>query len=223
MSLVDSPAKRKLLIRLVVLLVVALVAGVLLLRGIHLSQWVERGMAVIRDAGPLVFFLAMALLPAVGVPLMFFTLVAGEAFAAQLTLGGVLAITLVVVAFNLALTYWLARRAVHPLLERLLQRFGYSVPRVTPENALSITLLVRLTPGPPYSFQCYLLGLAAVPFRTYLVTSWICLLPWVIGAVVLGRGAFNGNLKMVLIGFGVLVAAGAVVQVVRRVLSKRAS
>jgi len=66
---------------------------------------------MIRDAGPWVFFGAMALLPAIGAPLMAFTITAGTAFANQMTMGGVLAATLFAIGMNIALTYWLARRA----------------------------------------------------------------------------------------------------------------
>jgi uncharacterized membrane protein YdjX (TVP38/TMEM64 family) len=119
------------------------------------------------------------------------------------------------------LTYWLARQAVRPLLARLLKRFGYTVPRVTADNALSIALLVRLTPGPPFFLQSYILGLADVPFRLYMVVSWLCVLPWAAGAVVLGRGMLHGNFKMAAMGFGVIIAAVAAVHLIRRKVAKR--
>jgi len=62
-----------------------------------------------------------------------------------------------------------------------------------------------------------------VPFRIYLIGSWLCALPWVVGAVVLGRGVLNGNFKLVAMGLGVIIAAVAGVQLVRRKLAKRAS
>jgi uncharacterized membrane protein YdjX (TVP38/TMEM64 family) len=214
-------ANRGLLIKAVALALVLLAAGVLVVRGIDLRAWVDQGMALIRSAGPWVFFGAMAVLPAFGAPLLAFTIPAGEAFAGQMTLGGVLAATLAAIAVNLVLTYWLARRAVRPLLEKLLRRFGYSVPRVTADNGLSIALVVRLTPGPPFFLQGYLLGLAEVPFRLYLAVSWLCVLPWAVGAVVLGRGVLNGNFKMAAVGLGVIIAAVAAVQLIRRKLAKR--
>lgn len=221
MQEVHPAARRRLLIRAGALGLVVLVAAVVVLRGIEVRPLIDQGMALIRGAGPWGFFGAMALLPAVGAPLMAFTIPAGEAFAAQMTLGGVIAATLAAIAVNLALTYWMARRAVRPLLERLLKRFGYAVPRVTPDNALSIALLVRLTPGPPFFLQGYILGLAEVPFRLYMVVSWLAVLPWAIGAVVLGRGVLNGNFKMAAMGMGVIVAAVAAVHLIRRRLAKR--
>jgi uncharacterized membrane protein YdjX (TVP38/TMEM64 family) len=196
-------------------------AGILVLRGVDLRALIDQVMTIIGSAGPWVFFSAMAVLPAAGAPLMAFTMTAGKAFASQMTMGGVLAVTLAAIAVNLALTHWLARRAVRPLVERLLKRFGYTVPRVTADNALSIALLVRLTPGPPYFLQSYILGLAEVPFRLYMLVSWLCVLPWAVGAVVLGRGLFDGNFKVAAMGLGVIIAAAAAVHLLRRKVKKR--
>jgi uncharacterized membrane protein YdjX (TVP38/TMEM64 family) len=162
----------------------------------------------------------MLLLPAAGVPMLAFTIPAGEAFAPQLGLGGVLALTLVILALNLALIYGLARYALRPVLTGLMKRYGYSVPRVTPENALSVILVVRLT-GSPYAVQGYILGLAETPFRIYMIASWLCVLPWAAGAVVLGQGIMNGNFKLVGIGLAVLAIAVVSVQLLRKKFGKR--
>ena len=218
----EAPVAKKLpLVNLAVVAGVLVVGAVLVLRGVALRGLVERGMAVIRSAGPWAFFAGMALLPAIGAPLLAFTIPAGEAFAAQLTLGGVLAATLAAIAVNLALTYWLAHHGLRPLLTRLIARYGYRVPRVTPENALSVTLLVRLTPGTPFFLQGCLLAFAEVPFRLFMVVSWLCVLPWAVGAVVLGQGVLNGNFKRASLGLAVLVAAVIAVQVLRRKYLKR--
>ncbi|MDB6092582.1 MAG: hypothetical protein JWM32_144 [Verrucomicrobia bacterium] len=220
----DAPAAKKLpLFKLALVAGVIVVGAVLVLRGLDLRAWVDRGMLAVREAGPWIFFAAMTLLPSAGFPLMFFTIPAGEAFAGQMTLPGVIAAVLVSLALNLALTYWMARYAFRPLLMRVAKRYGYEVPKVTKANALTVTLLVRLTPGPPYSLQGYLLGLAEVPFGTFMMVSWLCTLPWAVGAVVMGQGILNGNFKIAVIGTGVIVAAIAVVHFVRKKLGKRES
>jgi uncharacterized membrane protein YdjX (TVP38/TMEM64 family) len=192
------------------------VGALLALRGVDVRGLIDQGMALIRDAGPWVFFTAMALLPAFGAPMMAFTIPAGEAFAERMGMGGVIAVALVALTINLALSYWVARYALRPLLMRLVTRFGYSVPRVTPENALNVALIVRCTPGPPYPVQCFVLGIAEVPFRLYMIVSFFALLPWVVGAIVLGQGLFQGNFKVAATGIGVLVVAVIAVQWVRK-------
>lgn len=214
----DAPTpKRKLPVaKLAILAIAVLGVAVLVLRGVDLRGLIEQFIGTIRDLGPVVFFAAMMVLPAFGMPLLAFTIPAGEAFAPQMGLGGVIAVSLVIVAINLALGYWVARYAFRPILTKLMKRYGYSVPRVTPDNALMVTLLVRLTPGPPYAVQACLLGLAEVPFKMYMIVSWLGLLPWVVGAIVLGKGLFSGKFGMAASGIGVLIAAAVVIHWVRR-------
>jgi len=225
MSLSSGALEKKKLpwVKLALGLVVLAAGAVLVVRGVDLGGMIDQGMAAVRAAGPLAFFFAMAVLPAVGAPLLIFNLSAAEAFAAQITLAGVIAAALVAIAINLSLTYWLARYALRPVLTRLITRYGYVVPRVTPENALSVALLVRLTPGPPFFLQGYILGIAEVPFRLYLIVSWLAVLPWALGALILGRGLLNGNFRVAATGFGVLVVAIVLFQWVRKKYSRRDS
>ncbi len=155
----------------------------------------------------------MAVLP---LPLAWFTVPAGEAFAAQLTLGGVIAAALAAVAVQLSLSYALARFALRTVIEILIRRRGLGVPRVTPANALSVALLVRLTPGPPMFLGSCVLAVAEMPFGQYLIVSWLVALPWVIGGVVLGRGALAGDFRLLVAGAGLLVAAAVAVRWARR-------
>ncbi len=218
----EAPAVKKLpWVKLAVAGVVLAVAAVLVMRGVDLPALINRGMDLIRRVGPVAFFLAMAVLPTAAVPFSLFTIPAGEAFAPQLGLGTVIAIALVVLAVNLALSYWVARYALRPVLTRLLQRYGYAVPRVTPDNALAVTLVMRLTPGPPYVVQCYVLGIAEVPFGLYMIASWLCQAPWVVGFIVLGQGLLNGNFIVAAKGLGVLVVLVVAVQWLRKKYAKR--
>ena len=218
----EAPAVKKIpWVKLAVAGVVLAVAAVLVVRGVDLPALINRGMDLIRRVGPVAFFLAMAVLPTAAVPFSLFTIPAGEAFAPQLGLGTVIAIALVVLAVNLALSYWVARYALRPVLTRLLQRYGYAVPRVTPDNALAVTLVMRLTPGPPYVVQCYVLGIAEVPFGLYMIASWLCQAPWVVGFIVLGQGLLNGNFIVAAKGLGVLVVLVVAVQWLRKKYAKR--
>jgi uncharacterized membrane protein YdjX (TVP38/TMEM64 family) len=218
-----QPKKKLPVLKLAVAAVVLAAGAFAILRGMNLSQAADQGVALMRSVGPWAYFAALMVLPAVGAPLSAFTLTAVEIFGPQMTLPGVIAATLAAIAVNLALTYWLSRYALRPILSRLVGRYGYAVPRVTGANALSIALAVRMTPGPPFFIQGYLLGLAEVPFRLFMVVSWLCTLPYALGALLLGKGIFNGNFKLVLYGVGVIVAAVAIVHAVRGRYVQRAS
>jgi uncharacterized membrane protein YdjX (TVP38/TMEM64 family) len=222
MSIETPVAKKKIpVVKIALVLVVVAGLALLFLRGVNIKELIERGMTLIRDAGPVAFFGAMLILPALGLPLMAFTILAGEAFGSLLSVPGVIGVSLFVIALNLMLNYWLARFAFRPLLTGWVKRAGYSIPQVTPENALSVALVVRLVPGPPYALQGYLLGLAGVPFRTYMIVSWLCVSPWAIGAIILGKGILNGNFKVAAIGIGVIAIAVLAVQFWRQKYAKR--
>lgn len=222
-SEVPSSPRKLPLVKLGLAVVVLAAVAVLLLRGVDLVALKNQFIGLIRDAGPVVFFVAMALLPAVGLPMLAFTITAGEAFAPRMTMAGVVAVSLAVVALNLALCYWVVRYLLRPLLLRLLQRYGYRLPTVTAENALNVALLVRCTPGPPYALQNIVLGVSEMPFRLYMIVSWLALLPWVLGAIILGQGMFSGNFSAVVWGLGVLIAATIAVQWLRRKYFSRAN
>ena len=217
MSHEEPLKKRKLpLVKISIVAAVLAVGVVLVLRGVNYRALVEQGMAAIRSAGPLAFFAGIVVLPTIGAPLTAFTVTAGEAFAPQMTLGGVIAAVVIAIAGNLALNYWLARYALRPLFARLAHHYGYRIPRVTRANALSVTLVFRLTPGIPFFMQSYILGLAEVPFRLYMITSWVCALPLAVGAVILGKGMFDGHFKMAGAGLAVIAVAVALVHWIRK-------
>jgi uncharacterized membrane protein YdjX (TVP38/TMEM64 family) len=217
--------KRKLpIVRLAIAGVFLGALGVLVLREIGMVRLVaslDLLVATIRDLGPWVFFTAMMVLPAMGAPLMAFNLVAGEAFAPQMTMPGVIITVSAAIAANLGLTYWLARYALRPLLTRVVARYGYSVPRVTKDNALTVTLLVRLTPGPPFFLQGYLLGLAEVPLRLFMIVSWLAVLPLALAGVVLGKAAREGNMGKIAAVLGFMVVVVVAVHLVRRRFANR--
>lgn len=220
------PKKKIPILKLAIVGIVLAIVGVLALREIGLARLValyDQFVGIIRDMGPWVFFSAMTILPAVGAPLMAFNLVAGEAFAPQMTMPGVIVTVAAVIAANLMLSYWLSRYALRPLLARLVARYGYSVPKVTRKNALTVTMLVRLTPGPPYFLQSYLLGLAEVPLRLFMIVSWLAVVPVASSAVVLGKAAREGHMGKIGLVLGVMVCVVIIVQVVRRKVAKRES
>ena len=209
-----SPAQKKAL--LIKLACVGLAMGVsvlVLLRHMGVSEVIALGRGAIEKikewshtVGPLPFFTAMALLPAAGFPVMVFSLSAGVLFAPQIGLGWVIVGVLVSLGVNLALTYWLARYALRPLLEGLIRKFGYGLPQVAKEDHLSLALLCRITPGPPFFVQNYLLGLAEVPFFTYMWVSWLISALYSVAMVVFGDSLMQGSGKVVFFAVSVFVA-----------------
>lgn len=182
---------------------------------------IDEGVNVLRSAGPLVFFTAMALLPAIGFPISVFNLTAGTAFAAQLGLPGVLAAAGAALAVNIALTYWLARYGLRPWIEEMISRTKYKIPVVPPAEQKEIILLVRVTPGPPFFLQSFLLGVAEVKFLPYLLISWPIAFVYSTGFIVFGDAILHGKAKVAFIGLSILVAVGLGVHLLRRHYGKK--
>lgn len=182
MSQSAAPApKRKLPVaKLAAGFVLLVIIAFLVWRGLNVRALMESFMAAIRARGPVAFFTAFAVLPALGFPVLAFGLTAGPAFGEQLGMGTVVGLMLVAITINFLLAYFLARRAFRPLLEKLMKRFGYAIPEVESGDATDLVLLLRLTPGIPFFVQNYLCGLAEVKFRKYVWLS--CLIVWPMNA-----------------------------------------
>lgn len=209
-------ANRALLVKLVLGLLVVALGAVLLARGYDLKGLVQRTLTVIREAGPAVFFFAMALLPAVGAPLSFFSLTAGSVFGPQLGTPAVLVLAAAAITANMALSYALARRAFRPPLEALVRRLGYRLPQVESGDANDLIVLLRVTPGVPFPAQNYLLGLAGVPFGRYLAISALIQLP-INGAFILfGEALLSGKGRFALVSLLLLLALLAGTHLVRK-------
>lgn len=216
-----SPNQSRLL-QLILLALLVLVVVVGWRWRVEVSGWIAATMAVVRGAGPVAFFAAMALLPVVGFPLFPFNLAAGPAFSERLGLGLVVVLASAAIAVNVSLTYWLARWALRPPLAWLVQRLGYRLPEIAPGNHFALSVLVRVTPGPPFFFQSCLLGLAAIPFGIYLPVSWLVATAYSAGVILFGDALMQGRVKTALFALGLLGALAIAVKLLRQHLAKKA-
>lgn len=203
---------------------IALVAGLLVAaHRFGLKSAVEAVILSLRETGPLAFFLAMALLPAVGFPMLAFVLAAGPVFGPVLGPGWVIAWSLAAVVINLLLSYWLAARALRPLVSRLLAWYGFPLRDPAAPGAWQTTLLVRLTPGPPFWAQSYLLGLLRVPLFPYLAVSTGVMAGGIFALVYGGEAITAGNGRLAFVAIAVGVAAIAALHLLRLRTNRRAA
>ncbi|WP_197456978.1 TVP38/TMEM64 family protein [Cephaloticoccus capnophilus] len=184
--------------------------------GSELGAWWALGLEQVRGAGPLTFFALMVVLPAFGCPLSVFTLTVGPVFGPLLGIVAVLALTLLSVALNLAFSYWLASRALRPVLARLVAWLGYTLPKARAQDCGSLVFLVRVTPGPPFFLQSYLLGIAHIPFRIYFVISWLISGAYACAFVLFGDAVVHGHGKRVMLAVGIFAVLTVGVQWLRR-------
>jgi len=155
------------------------------------------------SAGPLPFFGAMALLPAFGVPMTPFFIIAGATFGIWTALIG----SLCAVSLNLMLCYRIAHSGLRPQLERIIHRTRYTLPdlREHSKRAVPFTVLVKIAPGVPAFAKNYIISLAGVSFPIYFLIS----LPFtaLFGAsfIVLGDSAVDQRPAGVAIAVGMLL------------------
>ena len=64
-----------------------------------------------------------------------------------------------------------------------------AIARAVETEGFKIVLLTRLSPVLPFNLLNYAFGLTAVPLRTYILASWIGMLPGTIMYVYLGSAA----------------------------------
>ena len=218
---VTAAQRRLRLIKVGAVALVLLVGAGLVARGYDIKGAIEQGLAIVRGAGPLVFFLSMAILPAVGAPQMAFTLTAGPLFAAQLGMGVVVLFALLAMTFNMVLSYWMARRVLRTVLEALLQRLGYKIPQVQKGDETGLIVLLRVTPGIPFPVQNYLLGLARASFGRYLLISLLIQGPLNAAFIVFGDALLHGKGKMVFYGLSAIAVLMIGTQLLRKYYGKK--
>jgi uncharacterized membrane protein YdjX (TVP38/TMEM64 family) len=205
------------IVKLALVLVALLALAWFALRGVDLRAAAETAIGWLRDAGPWVFFAAMAVLPAFGAPISVFTLVAGPAFGLAISIPAAAAAMLV----NMTINYWVARRWLRPAVEWFFRHTSYKIPRSKAENHRMLTVLVRLTPGLPYFAQGFVLGLAEVRFWVYLPISFAIQYAFALGFLIFGEALMKGRTGMIIAAVGILAAAAIVLQLLRRHYARR--
>jgi uncharacterized membrane protein YdjX (TVP38/TMEM64 family) len=150
-----------------------------------------------------------------------FTFTAGPTFIPQMGTAWVCVLTSLAMTLDLALAYWLARYAARPLLSRLMEKMGYKLPKVAPGDHTGLTVLLRVTPGPPLFIQNYLLGLAEVPFKTYILISAPIMSAWSLAAVLASDALVAGKGRTAFIALGLVAGLLIAVRLVRKRYARR--
>ncbi len=145
----------------------------------------ERWIAGLGVWGPVVFGLLYVAAVLLLIPGSAWTLAAGALFG---LVGGTIVTSLssttaAALAFVIARYLardWVVRKARH------YPRFG-AIDRAIREGGWKIVALLRLSPAVPFTLQNYFYGLTGIRFWTYLLTSWLTMLPGTFLYVYLGH------------------------------------
>lgn len=197
------------------LLIAAVIAAAILLRFLGIAERLGDLKEWIRGTGtlaPLVYIAVYIIAVVAALPALPFT-VAGAALFGSLT--GVIVVSIASTA-GAALAFLIARYAAR---ERIIRRFsGHETFRkldgMTKEHGAVVVAITRLVPLFPFNLLNYGFGLTGIPFRTYLLGSWFCMLPgtvlYVVGFDALISGLSRGEIPWPLIA---VAAAAAVILV----------
>ena len=169
-------------------------------------------MTAMGNAHPALLFLALALLPLVGVPASPLIIAAGV----RLGTGAGFALVVAALLCDFSLGYWLARRWMRTPLTRWLAGRGHVVPVLAPADEAQFILLFRITPGIPLSVQNYVLGLAGVDFTRYLLISLPVQAVYALTFVWFGNSLADNEAWKLALGVALLVAIGLAVGLLRR-------
>jgi len=169
-----------------------------------LIAWVMEGWQRLQDAPPIVFFGAMSLLTIGPVPLTPFYITAGSLYG----IGPSLLWIPPAIVLNNLIAYTLTTSVLRPWLQSMVAKRGLSIPTLDSKREQTLFIvMVRITPGPPYFMQSLILGLAGVERLRFLVLSLPVHMIFVVGFVVLGRSAFDGELGLAIVAITLILAA----------------
>jgi uncharacterized membrane protein YdjX (TVP38/TMEM64 family) len=212
-----------------ILILVVLIAGVILARGLGVTDSLRlENLARLKQTiegyggvGPLLYVVGYVLAVVLFVPGLPIALLGGLAFG---PLWGTVYVS-IAATIGASLAFLVARYGLRGMVEGWvrsnprLNRMDGAVAR----DGWRIVMITRLVPLFPFNLQNYAYGLTRIGFWTYLLTSWICMLPGT-AAYALAGGAFSGGGGDVRRTLGDLAIAGVLivlVSLIPRLLQRR--
>ena len=145
-------------------------------------------------------FVSLAILPGFILPCAPLLILAGiwgtESGIAYACLYSALALII-----NLIWTYWFAYGPGSKLVNKIFKKFGHQIPELPSKNLIQWATILRLTPGVPFIFSNYILGLLKMPFLVSvpIITITDC------GFILASAGIFGGGWKYIWGGISLLI------------------
>jgi len=175
--------------------------------------------------GPVVFALIYAVATVAAIPASLLTVAAGAMFGSGVGIATVAVGATAGATAAFAIGRWLARDAVAAWLAKS-DKFA-RLDAMTERHGAIIVALTRLLPIFPFNLLNYGFGLTRVRFGTYVLWTFLCILPgtalYVVGADAVTRGLAEGRIPWPLVGAlaAVLALLLFAVRRARRILAAR--
>ncbi|HQU08372.1 MAG: hypothetical protein B7X06_00110 [Verrucomicrobia bacterium 21-51-4] len=160
---------------------------------------------------PSFFLIALALLPALGMPISPICVLGAAIYGVPMALTfGFFGVVL-----NLLLTYFLSTQLIRAWLVQFLAKRGHHVWAVPAGDGWRAVLLVRFMPVIPVAVQSYLLGLAGVPFKPFFWVSLPIETLYMAAFVMTAGSFFEGNWTYFALGVSLLIVVVLFAQMIR--------
>lgn len=177
------------------------------------SQWLRSEVDMLNGAPLILFPIFILILPIIGLPVSPVYLVAG---GRPEPMWAIVLLCFFGVVANMALGYFIAKKFANFVRPKIEAR-GIKVPKVPQDQQCDIIFLVRMIPGNPLAVQNYVLGLADVEFKRYMLVSMPVQFFQVAGYIYFSDGIINGDAANFFLGVSLL----CVVAVIARIVQKR--
>jgi uncharacterized membrane protein YdjX (TVP38/TMEM64 family) len=113
--------------------------------------------------------------------------------------------SVIALIINLIWTYWFSYGPGRILINKLLIKFNYQIPELPSKNLIQWAIILRLTPGIPFIFTNYALGLLKMPFFQYIIVSTPIISITDCGFILASAGIFGGGWKYIWGGVSILI------------------
>ncbi|MCH6255139.1 hypothetical protein MLD52_01170 [Puniceicoccaceae bacterium K14] len=204
-------------IALIAFLLLGVIAAFLYVKETGSFPSMEEVQVYLESLNPFLFFASMAILPAFGVPVSPFLVVAGAVYPLGLAIVG----SVGALSLNMFLTWLVSGYWLRPFCERGLRRLGFDVPTLKTGEFVKVAIMLRLAPGIPFALQNYLLGVARMPLVWYLAVSVPIAAAIDIGIIVFGDALLSGDWVMIMGAICLIILMSFLVHSVRERMKKK--
>ena len=202
--------KRRFQRKLVLLLVLGVVSAMAVMlvwqrhhEAIYWLELLDLGHSYLKK-NPWVLFVVLATLPGLGFPSSATLVLFGVVVAPHYGMPAAVALAIAAQSLCSTWTYGLAAGPLKRLLRRYLLH-ERALPKMSEHDAVSLGLILRLTPGIPYALQNIILGSIGMRFHNYLLVSIPTTSLWAACFVMTGGTIFKGQLGWTITGIVILI------------------
>ncbi len=180
-------------------------------------EWVAQQGAL----GPFIYAAAYALATVLALPGSLLTIAAGVIFGSMTGIATVMSGATIGAGLCFLIARYLARDTILAIFEKN-EKFQ-KLDAITEKNGAIIVAITRLVPLFPFNLLNYGFGLTKVPFLTYMIWTFICMLPgsvlYIVGTDALTKSISEGEIPWLLVGI-VLIVLVLLTLIVRKAKDK---